>query len=293
MEQTQHEHAHLVDPGTLDAAQLEALLARYDGGIDWQAPALRTYAGLQPLLQYLFALSYAGRNEQAVSVAAHIRHCIEEAFEAHPGSEEMLDCLITLNQLSGRFFAIFERDHFQDFDYYHPVIRFTEGLGHRFLVENTRAKLSLLQGYDAWQKQGGEVAALPAEQADLLQHLQAEYLPALPARIEAEGAAGNLRAAADMKRALGAYYFQMNQPNDAVRLRKELLAMLPTLPDAHLAEQAEVNVEIGSILAHYKKYKGALPYFEAAHQLYLQAGDEFEPLALQAESLADDCRAHL
>lgn len=295
MDESRHNFPHLVDPGTLSAAELEALLAQYPApdAIDWQAPELRTFAGLQPMLQYLFALSFAARNEQAIQVAAYLRHCIEEAFELHPGSEEMLECLMTLNQLSGRFFAIFERDHFLDYDYYQPVIRFTEGRPGRFLVENTRAKLNLLHSFQTWQKQGGMVESVPEEQTEALKQLQEAYLPGLPAVIEEQQAAGELRTAAELKRALGAFYFQTDKPNDAIRLRKELLTMLTELPDSTAAEQADVNVEIGSILAHYKKYKGALPYFEAAHALYLQAGDEFEALAAQAESLADDCRTHL
>lgn len=288
---------HLVDPGTLSPAELDQLMAPFDAGIDWEDAALHTFAGIQPLLQYLYALSFSGRNEEAVVVSSKIKSCLDDALAAQSDSEELLECMVTLNQLSGRFFAVFHRDIFTDFAYYQTILNHTEGKAGRFWVEDSKAKIGLLQSYVLWQKQGGQPQLLPEDQIQFLNELEAGYIPQIEQDLEAvmqtEMSDAEINNVLDVKRALATYFFAIGKPNDSIRVRKQILADMDELQVPPVAEKADVNLELGAILMQYQKYKGALPYLQAAHALYVQAGDEFEPFALQAESLTEDCQAHL
>ncbi len=285
------------DPAELTPEALQAFLARYDG-VDLTTPHWQTDAGLNELLRYLFALSFSAHDSDALHTSDAILACIDRRFAANPTDEMALEALLALNQLTGRYFTLYERDQLTDYEYYNRVIQRTahaepDAPG-RFIAEAVRARLGLLQSMHLWQQQGGRVEKLPDEQLQVLKQLHEEYPKAAQEQVESWLAKGQTECAILVQRAMGTYYATTGKPNDAIQVRKALLQLMSELPEtaphAHTTDRAELNMEIGGILAHHQKFKAAVGYLAAAQALYAAAGEAYESLALQAETLADDCR---
>lgn len=277
----------------------EALLARraaFEAQFaDLDAPTHQTPEALEQLFDYFGVLTDLADLTAALRLLPHIREHILAARQEQPDDKALIEKQIDWNLTAVRFTAHNPRQ-FDDYEYYAEVIDLCrtapDDVAASLEVRALQAELALVSAYRKWATDGGRLDALPDDQREYLDYLDANAANACDDQLTTwhDAQPPDYAQIIPLKRTLSRFYSQHRQPNEAIALLKELLEDLPQAPGTAPTDLADIHMEIGSILQRYKKFAAAEPYFTQAQGLYTQAGEEFEVQAAQAESWADECR---
>ena len=284
---TTEELLDLVDPDEIDER-----IAAYRKSIDLKIQVYSTTDDFQRIFDYIRHLIYVREFEDAARVLHEARVHLEKAVEQNSSHLDFLNLWIDWNELAMRF-VLPEPDQFAEYPFYKEIESVCLQHGDQLRLRLLHNKLALLTHLENWKSMGFEIDLLPADQLDGVTELIENAVSEINEQIISWKAQSAFVELISIKRALLRYYSFTNQPKLAIEILKEMLEELPQHPQFNPTDLADINLEIGSIYFNYSKFKVAIPYLEAARDIYEEAGEEFEIHASQSDALVKECEEQI
>jgi tetratricopeptide (TPR) repeat protein len=277
----------LVDPDEIDER-----IAAYRQSIDLKNQVYSTTDDFNRIFDYIRHLIYVREFEDAARVLHEARSHLEKAVEHNSNDLKFLNLWIDWNELAMRF-VLPEPDQFAEYPFFKEIESVCLQHGDQLRLRLLHNKLALLIHLENWKSMGFEINMLPTEQLNGVTELIEKAISEINEHLKSWKLQSAYVELISLKRALLRYYSFTNQPKLAIEILKEMLEELPHHPQFNPTDLADINLEIGSIYFNYNKFKVAIPYLEAARDIYEAAGEEFEVHASQSDALVKECEEQL
>lgn len=271
-----------------DPEELDAKIAEYDKSIDVKNGDYAGKEDLARLFEYLRLLIYV-RDRQPDAVALHrdMKPFVERAMNAAPDDDAMRLLMVEWHNIGMRL-VMQDPDKLSEYPYYAALQELCEDREGVFAVRALQARLNLLTYYFNWRANNGDAGQLSEEETAVVTEIEENFEAEAAQHYDqwlAEGYAEGFLAA---QRLLARFYLMNQKPNEGIAALKALRDGLPEHPDYQPADVADVNMEIGQILAGFGKFKAAATYFREAFEVYDAAGEAWEVHAGQAEAMLEE-----
>jgi tetratricopeptide (TPR) repeat protein len=243
---------------------------------------------IEGLFELLHGLAATGNHERAAMIFHVLRDAVLD-FRSREGidQEKGLRYLIEWSLLALRFTPE-ERNSFVCMPIYDDLFAAIETGPESLRFQAVRAQLQLIRHYEFWQGKGGKINKLPEEDREKLENASETFPDAIEAARDDEEEKENWNTLIRLNRYAISFYLGQKQPNEAIRCIKSSLEHLPQSEDYHPADSGDLLLQLGSLFMEYKKWDAAIRYFEQAHQIYEEGGEDLEMFKFQAEGWIEE-----
>jgi tetratricopeptide (TPR) repeat protein len=244
---------------------------------------------LKEIFEFVQLLIFDRRLENMVLTLNSIKPHIERAVNQNPDNDNFLEYLIEWNILAMRF-VLPDKKYLAELPFYVEIKHLTADKDGIFRAKELQTRLNILNYYKTWREGGGNPECLSNEDAEVINDILENTETLISEQVAHWKENGNITPALIVLRGLYRFYQLQEKPNEAIKILKEILEILPLHTAFTPTDTADVNAEIGMIFYRYKKFATAIPYLEKACQTYEEAGEDYEMHFAQVESFLTECR---
>jgi|GEM_PF-2767421 len=244
---------------------------------------------LKEIFEFVQLLIFDRRLENMVLTLNSIKPHIERAVNQNPDNDNFLEYLVEWNILAMRF-VLPDKKHLAELPFYVEIKHLTTEKDGIFRAKELQTRLNILNYYKTWSEGGGNPERLSDEDTEIINDILENTETLISEQVAHWKENGNIAPALIVLRGLYRFYQLQEKPNEAIKILKEILEILPLHNAFTPTDTADVNAEIGMIFYRYKKFATAIPYLEKACQTYDEAGEEYEMHFAQVESFLTECR---
>lgn len=271
-----------------DPDEIDLKLREYEEAFDLEKGDYANRADLERLFEYLRLLIYVrDRQPEAVALHKQIKPFAELALNQAPEDDELRLLMIEWHNIGMRL-VMQDPDKLSEYPYYAAMQELCGDREGVYAVRKLQARLNLLAYYQNWIANNGAGARLGEAEAAAVEEIEAAFEEEAQARREQWREENYPEGFLAAQRLLARFYLMNQQPNEGISALKALRDGLPEHPEYHPADVADVNMEIGHILAGFGKYKAAANYFREARETYEAGGEAWEVHAGHAEAMLED-----
>lgn len=272
--------------------EIKTLIKEFEEKIDFSTEEILDSDAIQGMLNFRKAVSVLGNIVRSadlqMSILPHIQRLIEAGTEGETALGLYVDWVFNeLNLLKeelNSFVALpLYRSVFDAFD------KFGEG------VYPKRLKTGLQMGlhYKYWLTLGGNSEMLDQNDREFLQDVAENWAEEVEQGINMLEQMEEWEKVLSLKKSMHSYFTKAKKPNDAIKYLKGMIADTPKTPDYHIADVADLQMDLGKFFADFRKWPAAIKYFEQALATYQELGEEFEMFTMQAEGWIQEAKKRM
>lgn len=262
---------------------IDARLAELSERFAPEEPLPNSPDALAQAFEYAHLLLYDRRVHTASEHLARLEEHLDAALAQEPEAEALLMRKIDWLQLAMGF-AGFSKTEYAELPFFQEIMTLTEGRKGLFAARRAQAIIGAVQNYRVWLHQGGAPENLAPEDREWL---NAQYvgLDATVTQVADDLAAqGHPQYRLAVLRTLGRFWFQNGEPDKGLALMNQVKADLPHLPNYAETDVADIEMEMAQLLMLVARNDAARFALASALAIYEAAGEDFELLAMQAET---------
>ncbi|HHG84059.1 MAG TPA: hypothetical protein ENJ82_04855 [Bacteroidetes bacterium] len=244
-------------------------------------------AEIEQMFELLHGFSASGQHEKAAQVFEQLHLAIADYRSQEENQEKALHFLIDWSLQALRFTPE-QQDTFVCMPIYTDLFAAIEAGPASMKYQAIRGQLQMIRHYEFWQSKGGNPEKLAEADQATLENAVSSFPEAVEAAIEAEQATETWEALVRLCRYASSFSLSKRKPNDAIGHLKMALQYLPETKEYHIADAADLNMQLGTIFLEYKKYDVAIRYFGQAKSMYESGGEELEMFVFQAEGWVEE-----
>lgn len=186
------------------------------------------------------------------------------------------------------------RDSFASLPIYQELFALLEKLPEEKHYKIPQLRLQLIHHYRVWDvTPGTRPDALTEEESRFIKGNAKEFIPQAEKLIALYEKKGDLKARTSVKQSLLRYYLTSGLPEKGIILAEELKTELPSTPEYHPGDLAEIEMDLGRIHTALEKYPEAIKFFNEAKKIYDELGEEWEMFSYKAEGQIENCEARM
>lgn len=271
----------------MDPDSIVQLVRELEAKLEPTVEKVRTPEEIEQTFELLHGYAAVGQHDKAAEVFDHLHSTIAEFRKRDVDAEKALRFLIDWSLLALRYTPE-QRETFVCLPIYKDLFAAIETGPEKMKYQAIRAQLQLIRHFDFWQSQGRNPEALPAEEREMLETAVSSFPETAEAALEKAQADEHWEALVRICRYASSFYLSARKPNEAIRSLKLAIQYIPQTENYHVADAADLNMQLGTVFLEYKKYDVSIKYFQTAKDLYESEGDELEMFAFQAEGWIEE-----